>query len=365
MSNAEAEACAAAKAEGNAAYAKGDLQSAFDHYVTALEHWEAALQPVPSTHEIGARVRYSEHGFGVVMSAFTMFDEYFLKDLGNDQAIWAGEPGGELKRYSAPELTPVSQEQFDLRFAIAQNLAAVCLKLEKYKEAIDWANAALCMDGKAPKALMRLGLGLLRTGKPGPASDWLAAAQKAMPNDSEVRKLLREAEMKRSPTWVCANGCCGPWGIICGGPTVEAMAEAVKPRLKSEAAEDGADQGVEDDCSSCQDSDTDPLVKVKPRLKSEAAEDGADQGVEDDCSSCQDSDTDPLVKEAAAEEAPQPASKDQDSLAAKELPSDAMKQVPKDVEIKTQANFRLPCQQLVGATAVISIAGIAALYGYH
>eukprot|EP00434_Breviolum_minutum_P000567 symbB.v1.2.000494.t1/scaffold11.1/size528188/43 len=228
MSNAEAEACAAAKAEGNAAYAKGDLQSAFDHYVTALEHWEAALQPVPSMHEIGARVRYSEHGFGVVMSAFTMFDEYFLKDLGNDQAIWAGEPGGELKRYSASELTPVSQEQFDLRFAIAQNLAAVCLKLEKYKEAIDWANAALCMDGKAPKALMRLGLGLLRTGKPGPASDWLAAAQKAMPNDSEVRKLLREAEMKRSPTWVCANGCCGPWGIICGGPTVEAMAEAVR-----------------------------------------------------------------------------------------------------------------------------------------
>eukprot|EP00913_Durusdinium_trenchii_P031908 g29884.t1 len=83
------------------------------------------------------------------------------------------------------------------------------------------------MDGKAPKALMRLGLGLLRTGKPGPASDWLAAAQKAMPKDSEVRRLLREAEMKRSPTWVCANGCCGPWGIVCGGPSVDTMAERV------------------------------------------------------------------------------------------------------------------------------------------
>eukprot|EP00435_Cladocopium_sp_Y103_P048273 s452_g14.t1 len=187
---------------------------------------ESALRPAPSTHEIGAQVRYSQHGFGVVMSAFTMFDEYFLKDLGNDQAIWAGEPGGELKRYSAAELTPVSQELFDLRFAIAQNLAAVSLKLERYKEAIDWANAALCMDGKAPKALMRLGLGLLRTGKPGPASDWLAAAQKAMPNDAEVRKLLREAELKRSPTWICANGCCGPWGIVCGGPVIETMAEA-------------------------------------------------------------------------------------------------------------------------------------------
>lgn len=248
------EACAAAKAEGNAAYAKGELQTAMEHYVAALEHWESALRPAPSSHEIGARVRYSQHGFGVVMSAFTMFDEYFLKDLGNDQAIWAGEPGGELKRYSAVELIPVSQELFDLRFAIAQNLAAVSLKLERYKEAIDWANAALCMDGKAPKALMRLGLGLLRTGKPGPASDWLAAAQKAMPNDSEVRKLLREAELKRSPTWVCANGCCGPWGIVCGGPVIETMAEAVKPRLKGTAevtkagTPDGPQDCSDDDC---------------------------------------------------------------------------------------------------------------------
>ncbi|CAK9038783.1 unnamed protein product [Durusdinium trenchii] len=91
-------ACAACKAEGNTAYANGDLETAREHYAAALEHWEAALRPAPSAHEIGARVRYSRHGFGVVMSAFTMFDEYFLKDLGNDQAIWAGEPGGELKR---------------------------------------------------------------------------------------------------------------------------------------------------------------------------------------------------------------------------------------------------------------------------
>ena len=30
----------------------------------------------------------TSHRFFEVMSAFTMFDEYFLKDLGNDQAIW-------------------------------------------------------------------------------------------------------------------------------------------------------------------------------------------------------------------------------------------------------------------------------------
>eukprot|EP00913_Durusdinium_trenchii_P031907 g29883.t1 len=73
-------ACAACKAEGNTAYANGDLETAREHYAAALEHWEAALRPAPSAHEIGARVRYSRHGFGVVMSAFTMFDEYFLKE---------------------------------------------------------------------------------------------------------------------------------------------------------------------------------------------------------------------------------------------------------------------------------------------
>lgn len=304
------QACAAAKAEGNAAYAKGELQTAMEHYVAALEHWESALRPAPSTHEIGAQVRYSQHGFGVVMSAFTMFDEYFLKDLGNDQAIWAGEPGGELKRYSAAELTPVSQELFDLRFAIAQNLAAVSLKLERYKEAIDWANAALCMDGKAPKALMRLGLGLLRTGKPGPASDWLAAAQKAMPNDAEVRKLLREAELKRSPTWICANGCCGPWGIVCGGPVIETMAEAVKPRLKSGTVE---------------------VTKVETP-EGPQAEDCSDE----DCGGCQ----------------PQPKA----DVAPKEAESEKVQ------ETDLRHSQRLPCLQLGLAAAVVAMAaGVAAL----
>jgi len=228
-------ACAAAKAAGNSAYACGELDKAWEHYMEALHYWDEALGPPPAMHEVGRRVRYSKHGFGQVMSAFTMFDEYFLKDLGTDQAIWAGDPGGELKRFSARELRPVSDELFDLRFAIAQNLAAVSLKRALYQEAIEWADAALSMDGKAPKALMRLGAALLRSGKPGPASDRLAAAQKAMPNDPEVRKLLKEAELKRSPTWICANGCCGPWGIVCGGPQVDAMAEAVKPQFKNDA----------------------------------------------------------------------------------------------------------------------------------
>eukprot|EP00933_Yihiella_yeosuensis_P025498 TRINITY_DN19785_c0_g1_i2.p1 TRINITY_DN19785_c0_g1~~TRINITY_DN19785_c0_g1_i2.p1 ORF type:complete len:209 (-),score=61.66 TRINITY_DN19785_c0_g1_i2:81-707(-) len=92
---------------------------------------------------------------------------------------------------------------------------------------------ALAMDGNAPKALMRCGVALLRLNKPGPASDRLAAASKAMPNDAELRKLLREAELKRSPTWVCASGCCGPWGIVCGGTVVSAQA-VVAPRIAAE-----------------------------------------------------------------------------------------------------------------------------------
>eukprot|EP00439_Symbiodinium_sp_Y106_P068604 s2043_g11.t1 len=269
-SQAEIDACAEAKAAGNAAYANGELESAWEHYMNALDHWDAALCAVPKTHETGTRVRYSKHGFGMVMSAFPMFDEYFLKDLGTDQAIWAGEPGGDLKRFPANELRPVGDELFDLRFTIAQNLAAVCLKRSLYKEAIEWADAALSMDGKAPKALMRLGAALLRSGKPGPASDRLAEAQKAMPNDPEVRKLLREAELKRSPTWVCANGCCGPWGLVCGGPIAETMPGAVQPRLK----ENGnlADAMEEDEkmkethipdqsdaCSSCADSSSEEV----------------------------------------------------------------------------------------------------------
>lgn len=238
-------ACADAKAKGNAAYAQGDLKAALQHYEEALVHWEAALAPPPKVHEVNTRVRYSEHGFGMVMSAFTMFDEYFLKDLGTDTAIWGGEAGGQLKRYEAKDLRPVSDELWDLRFAIAQNLAAVCLKRDEYDEAVRWADAALSMDGKAPKALMRLGAALLRLGQAGPASDRLAEAVKALPHDLELRKLLREAEQKRSPTWVCASGCCGPWGIVCGGSVSDTMPEVVKPRVRADAERKAPDEDQE------------------------------------------------------------------------------------------------------------------------
>lgn len=241
--------CAEDKAQGNAAYAAGDLELAARLYIAAIDSWEQALLAMsqPKTFEVGNRVRYSSLDFGRVMSAFTVFDEYFLKDFGTDQAIWVGEPGGDLRRFSARALTLVPDELWDLRFALAQNLAAVCLKRGDYREAVRWADAALAMDGKAPKALMRLGAALLRLGQPGPASDRLAAAAKLLPGDGEVKALLREAELKRSPTWVCVSGCCGPWGIVCGGAIVSTMPVVVPPakKLTVEDSRTGSDAATE------------------------------------------------------------------------------------------------------------------------
>ncbi|CAK0838697.1 unnamed protein product [Prorocentrum cordatum] len=234
-----------ARAEGNRAYAAGDLEAAGLRYAEALSLWEQALSEVPDdgkTLSIGTLVQYDARGcFGVVKSAFPVFDEYFLKDVGTDQAIWVGEPGGDLRRFTRRELKTTTQELLDLRFPILQNLAAVALKEERHSEAVQWAEAALSINGRAPKALLRKGAALLRLGQPGPASDVLSAAAAAAPGDAEVARLLRQAEAQRSPNWVCVTGCCGPWGIVCGGPAqiADVMPQVVAPsarRLEAEPA---------------------------------------------------------------------------------------------------------------------------------
>lgn len=209
------ESCIAAKAEGNTAYAAGNLDLAIEHYTASLEHWDEALEieVKPKTFSKGDCVVYNSRGFGRVESAFTVMDEYFCKDLGTDKPIWVGDAGGDLKRFSKSDLQPVPQDLFDLRLAVAQNLAAVKLKQEDFELTIKWAEEALRMDGRAPKALMRKGAAMLKSGQAGPASDVLLTAQEVSPKDAEVKRLLREAEKTRAPGWVCANGCCGPWGI--------------------------------------------------------------------------------------------------------------------------------------------------------
>jgi len=238
-------ACARARSAGNSAYTAGDLEGAMGHYVQAMACWERTVRAEDRAQslEVGQLVQYSSKGFfGEVMSCFPLFDEYFLKDMGSDKAIWAGDIGRDLRRFSRKELVPVPRAMVDFKLAVLQNLAAVCLRQDQWEQSIKWADQALCIHGKAPKALMRKGAALLRLDQPGPASDVLATCAEEVPQDVEVRRLLREAEKKRSPMWVCATGCCGPWGIVCGGAISQVNAEVVAPARPKAAAlieEDG------------------------------------------------------------------------------------------------------------------------------
>lgn len=228
-------ACLAARAAGNEAYSAGDLAKAGDSYQEALACWEKAMHAADQAEALtkGQVVQYSAKGFfGVVMSVFPLFDEYFLKDLGSDQAIWVGDAGGTLRRFGRQELVPISKALVDFRLAMLQNLAAVSLRQDDFVQTVKWADLALCLAGRSPKALMRKGAALLRLNRPGPASDVLATAALEVPKDNEVRRLLREAEKMRSPTWVCVTGCCGPWGIVCGGPVSDSMSSVVAPAGK-------------------------------------------------------------------------------------------------------------------------------------
>lgn len=277
-------ASTAARSAGNTAYLAGDMSAAVEHYLEALSCSEKAMcaKPQPSGLETGQLVQYSSVGyFGTVMSSFPLFDEYFLKDLGSDQAIWVGDPGGNLRRFARKDLVTTSNDLVDFRLAVLQNLSAVCLRQEKWEEAVKWADLALSISGRAPKALMRKGSALLKLNQPGPASDVLATAAEEVPNDAEVRRLLREAEKKRSPTWVCATGCCGPWGIVCGGPLAQTVPEVVAPakRLALEYSikeEQGAEAAAEGPDGS-EATVSKPTVIVDPMIEGKEA-----RGVEPD-----------------------------------------------------------------------------------
>jgi len=267
------------------------LKEAVARYTDALASWEEALreEPHPKTFAKGDRVRYDaarKVGFATVESAFTVMDEYFLRDLGTDQAIWVGDAGGDLQRFSRSELRTVPQDLFDLRFACAQNLAAVRLKQDDFSEAIRWADEALKMNGKAPKALMRKGSALLKSGQPGPASDVLAAAAAEVPKDAEVRKLLREAEKTRPGNWVCMNGCCGPGFSVCGNTSLTTSSNLSKvsagatlqlgPKVTQNAAID--DSKSDSDCSTCSGNDDQECSKQTTSQQESA--DASDQSLE-------------------------------------------------------------------------------------
>lgn len=285
------EAAVAAKADGNAAYAAGDLDLAVKEYTAALENWDEALEleVKPKAFSKGDCVVYCHKGFGRVESAFTVMDEYFLKDLGTDKPLWVGDAGGDLKRFSKADLQPVPQDLFDLRLAVAQNIAAVMIKREDYKQAIKWSDEALRMDGWSLKALLRKGAAMIKEEQAGPASNVLLAAQQIAPKDPEVKRLLREAEKLRAPGWVCANGCCGPWGIQNHMESVPTMnlntlgkgstAVTMGP-MKFGPSTAGqrivADDDADSDCSGCSDADCSkkesPVELTEPKTTETSAE---------------------------------------------------------------------------------------------
>mmetsp|Transcript_68355 Transcript_68355/g.164014 ORF Transcript_68355/g.164014 Transcript_68355/m.164014 type:complete len:267 (+) Transcript_68355:89-889(+) len=216
------QSCNDAKARGNKAFGAADLETAKECYTEALQHWDSAVDEIQGTNKLlaeGARVGYGKGRFGVVMSVFPLMQEYFLKDLETDQPVWAGgQVGINLERFGRQELRFIETALFDLRLAVAQNLAAVHLKQEDFAEAVRWANAALAMNGKAPKALMRKGAALLRSDRASAAVEPLVAAAEALPTDKELAKLVLEAQ-KASPNdaqWVCAAGCLANCaGLLC------------------------------------------------------------------------------------------------------------------------------------------------------
>ena len=180
-----------AKSAGNAAYASGDLETAATRYMQALQLWENALPTAPRVLAKGTFVRYRKERFGVVSNVFPVMEEYFLKDRETNQPVWVlGQVGVALERFSRDDLQVVTQELIDVRLACAQNLAAVHLKWEDYAGAVRWANAALALDGRSTKAILRKGSALLRSGRAVAALQTLNTAENLL--DKEIKTLIRE-----------------------------------------------------------------------------------------------------------------------------------------------------------------------------
>lgn len=152
MTNAEKRAAAeAAKADGNAAFAKGDLAGAADAYARGVECVDAV---------------YDDDGEG------------------GDGAALGGE-GGPPAGGDAPAGAPAPLRA--LRAALHLNAAAVALKRGDFAGALKSANAALKAEPGAPKALFRRGAARAGLGDLDAAKADLAAAAAAAPGDAAIK----------------------------------------------------------------------------------------------------------------------------------------------------------------------------------
>jgi tetratricopeptide (TPR) repeat protein len=92
---------------------------------------------------------------------------------------------------------PESLEQAkQLKLSLSSNLAAVCLKINKYGQAAAYANRALEVDPENPKVLYRRGQAHLGSRDYDKAKADLLRAAKLAPKDKAIRKAYEEAKQK-------------------------------------------------------------------------------------------------------------------------------------------------------------------------
>eukprot|EP00421_Protoceratium_reticulatum_P002020 CAMPEP_0168368050 /NCGR_PEP_ID=MMETSP0228-20121227/6052_1 /TAXON_ID=133427 /ORGANISM="Protoceratium reticulatum, Strain CCCM 535 (=CCMP 1889)" /LENGTH=455 /DNA_ID=CAMNT_0008380887 /DNA_START=173 /DNA_END=1539 /DNA_ORIENTATION=- len=196
------DAVAAAKEAGNAALKSADLPLAIEQYEGAVKLFEDALAAYPQAKVLRNNdiVRYGDGRFGTIETAYPHFGDYVLEDLSTRSLVKAkvGKYEEVSTRFLRRDLESVPPALFELRLACLQNLALVSLKLARaslresdFEETVRRADAALAMDGRSPKALMRKGAALIELKTFDGAYRALAiAAQETRGRDAEVNRLL-------------------------------------------------------------------------------------------------------------------------------------------------------------------------------
>merc|ERR1740121_90550 len=138
----------------------------------------------------------------MIETAYPRFEDYVIMDKASQDIV--KHKGGRhdfdmvSKRFTREELQEVPQELFDLRLGVLQNIALVQLKIARgskreadFVEAVHRADAALDMEAKSTKALMRKGQALVALKEWAGASKVLVACcQEQDGRDPEVFNLL-------------------------------------------------------------------------------------------------------------------------------------------------------------------------------
>jgi len=180
------------------------MPDAMERYEEALGHYEIAVASVlqPDKLQNNDIVQYGDDLFAKVDTAFPQFGDYLLADCRTGEIVQqkVGKYDEVQRRFKRKEIQIVPSELFDLRLACLNNLTLVALKIAKgsqrqcdFEETLARADAALAMDGKSAKALMRMGTAFIETKRMDHAAQVLTlAAQETRGKDAEVNRLLEQ-----------------------------------------------------------------------------------------------------------------------------------------------------------------------------